>query len=381
MKDGGAFERTSSGSWLLLLLCSSSFAACTLLDNLDELSSVPASAVDSSGAAGSGALDEPGSAGASAGASSAPGGAAGDAAGGAGAAGGSEAAAGSAGSSAGSGSSGSGNSGGSGGATRIFWLERASKSVHVANADGSQNQAIYTITGGQGSGLSGIAIDALASRIYFADEKKQRIQSAGLDGSNVTTPLSGLGGPAGIELDIGAGKLYFSERGATPRVQRANLDGTGVAPLITAVGSPCGLAVDAAVGKLYFVDDGLDAVFSSALDGSELTNLNISGVTDPVEISIDTLEGKLYWSERDTSGPRIRRANLDGSGVQDIITPLTLPGFSTAAGLEVDVAGRALYFIDGGTNGSILRANLDGTGTIPVINGLDDPTSLTLAGP
>ena len=363
-----------------LLLLPALLVSCSLVDDLDDLSAAPAVASANGGGSGSeqggpfpGGDAGPSGGQAGAGAAGEGGGTAGDGSGGAAG----NSVAGAAGSSAGAGGSGSGALG----ASRVFWLERGSKTVHVATSEGAQNQTLYTVTGGASAGLSGIAIDPVGSRVYFADEKRNRIQSMNFDGSGLLTPLSGLSAPAGVDLDTAGGKLYFSERGSSPRIQRANLDGTAPEPLLNALGAPSGLAVDAVAGKLYFVDATLDAVLSAHLDGSELTNLNIDGVTDPVEISVDTLDGKLYWSELAASGPRIRRANLDGSLVEDIITTLTLPGFSTAAGLEVDVAGRALYFIDGGTNGSILRTNLDGTGTVPVLGGLDDPTSLALSGP
>ena len=364
-----------------LLLLPALLVSCSLVDDLDDLSAAPAVASANGGGSGSeqggpfpGGDAGPSGGQAGAGAAGEGGGTAGDGSGGAAG----SSAAGATGSSAGAGGSGSS---GALGASRVFWLERGSKTVHVATSEGAQNQTLYTVTGGASAGLSGIAIDPVGSRVYFADEKRNRIQSMNFDGSGLLTPLSGLSAPAGVDLDTAGGKLYFSERGSSPRIQRANLDGTAPEPLLNALGAPSGLAVDAVAGKLYFVDATLGAVLSAHLDGSELTNLNIDGVTDPVEISVDTLDGKLYWSELAASGPRIRRANLDGSLVEDIITTLTLPGFSTAAGLEVDVAGRALYFIDGGTNGSILRTNLDGTGTVPVLGGLDDPTSLALSGP
>ena len=64
---------------------------------------------------------------------------------------------------------------------------------------------------------------------------------------------------------------------------------------------------------------------------------------------------------------RIQRANLDGSGVEDLITA----NLSEPYGLAVNPGGNTLYIADAGT-GKILRADLDGGNVrdfIPVTGG------------
>jgi hypothetical protein len=367
--------------------------ACSFTDNLDELTSgaAPGSAGGADPGAPGGAqngLGGGGSTPATAGTGSEAGGTGGTDAGGVG---GTDTADSGAGGFGGTGTAGSSTGGGGSsaypdagleGASRIFWLERGSRTVNVINVDGSGRDVVLAITGGAPSNVTGIAFDAVGANVYFTDELRNRVTRVNLDGSVEQTVLSGVDKPFGIDIDPVAGMFYVSQQGTTPRIQRANLDGSNLNPLITAtLVSPYGLALHAALGKLYVVDDGVDAVFSLDIDGQNLTNLNIAGVSDPLDVSIDTLAGQLYWSERTASGPRIRRANLDGSGVEDIVSSLNVPGFSSAAGVEVDVAGRTLYFVDGGAGGSILRCSLDGGGVTTVLGNLDDPTGVTLNGP
>ena len=80
----------------------------------------------------------------------------------------------------------------------------------------------------------------------------------------------------------------------------------------------------------------------------------------------------MYWSEvggfwTDGDG-KIRRANLDGSGVQDLVTGLDVPT-DTSAWTWSD--GK-IYWTDRGErqtdgDGKIQRANLDGTGVEDVV--------------
>jgi hypothetical protein len=51
--------------------------------------------------------------------------------------------------------------------------------------------------------------------------------------------------------------------------------------------------------------------------------------------------------------PNIRRANLDGSGVENLL-------FLDAADIALDVAGGKMYWLDAGTD-KLMRANLDGS--------------------
>jgi len=121
-------------------------------------------------------------------------------------------------------------------------------------------------------------------------------------------------------------------------------------------------------------------VFRSSLDGKQVERLPITGLVAPIEIALDTQGGKLYWSDLGPP-PKVRRANLDGTGVEDVITQARLPGFSTPLGVAIDVPARQLFFVDGGTGtaDAIRRAELDGSSVRPVVfEGLSEPRGLAI---
>jgi len=68
-------------------------------------------------------------------------------------------------------------------------------------------------------------------------------------------------------------------------------------------------------------------------------------------------QGKMYWT--DTGTDKIQRANLDGSGVEDLVTS----GLSAPYGIALDAAGGKMYWTDGATN-KIQRANLEGKSVV-----------------
>ena len=130
-----------------------------------------------------------------------------------------------------------------------------------------------------------------------------KIQRANLkDGSGVEDLVTGLGYPHSIALDVAASKMYWTHSNwqdlwagkKTSKIQRANLDGSSVEDLVTELVNPYGIALDVAAGKMYWAHND----------------------TSPADI----FAGKEY----DKTG-KIQRANLDGSGIEDLVTELDWP--------------------------------------------------------
>lgn len=81
---------------------------------------------------------------------------------------------------------------------------------------------------------------------------------------------------------------------------------------------------------------------------------------------------KVYWGEavNNTSG-RLRRANLDGSGVQEIRSVTGVP-----RGIAVDTEDNKIYWTN--SRGQIQRANTNGTELQTLIRQLNNPTDIAL---
>jgi hypothetical protein len=107
------------------------------------------------------------------------------------------------------------------------------------------------------------------------------------------------------------------------------------------------------------------------LDGTGQQIL-VTGLNAPYAIALDVAGGKMYWTE--DFGADIRRANLDGTGQQTLVTGLPRP-----VGIALDVAGNAMYWTDF-DGADIRRASLDGTGQQTLVTGLpfDGPVGIAL---
>jgi cysteine-rich repeat protein len=199
--------------------------------------------------------------------------------------------------------------------------------IRRANLDGSGVETLINLP--SGAGPWGLAIDPLASKMYWGLNEfpgPYNLRRSNLDGSGTEILISGLVGPANaIALDLAAAKIYWASGflgGSTPSaIQRANLDGSAVETVVTAPAEPIhGIAL--ASGRMYFWHGGLDALISTELDGSSPVSLYTQ--TSAV-YGLATGAGKLYWSESvpPTTTFSIRRANLDGSHVETVLSGIS----------------------------------------------------------
>ena len=251
---------------------------------------------------------------------------------------------------------------------KLYFTEKVVGSrIRRADLDGSGVEGLVT------TGLTnpaGIALDVAAGKMYWTDNGIDKIQRADLDGSNVEDLFvpGGLSSLRHIALDVAAGKMYWPDAGSND-IQRANLDGTGLEPpLVTGLPAPNGIALDVAAGKMYWTDLGTLKIQRANLDGTvvedRLTGIAAGG------IALDPVAGKMYWTENVTN--KIQRANLDGTNVEDLVTGLT-----AVEDIALDIAAGKMYWTDNVGN-RIQRANLDGTNVEDVLTGLSNPAAIAL---
>ena len=143
---------------------------------------------------------------------------------------------------------------------------------------------------------------------------------------------------------------------------------SGVSITVAAVIPP----VAEGLNKMYWTDWGTDKIQRSNLDGSGVEDLVTTGLAAPSGIALDVAGGKMYWVDQGTD--KIQRSNLDGSGVEDLVTTGLIGPF----GIALDVAGGKMYWVDQGTD-KIQRSNLDGSGVEDLVTtGLIGPIGIAL---
>jgi DNA-binding beta-propeller fold protein YncE len=256
-----------------------------------------------------------------------------------------------------------------GAADRVYWTTGGlADSVSFANLDGSGGGNLNTSGATPLNTPHGVAIDAAAGRIYWANYGASKVSFANLDGSGGGGDLNTTGattfGVFGVAIDPAAGRLYWAN--TTDGISFANLNGSGGGNLNTsgaALSNPNGVAIDPAAGRIYWANYFIGGISFANLNGSGGGNLNTSGATvaNPIGVAIDPAAGRIYWANSNgVVGNRISFANLNGSGGGNLNTTGATVNFP--AGVAVDPAAGRIYWANSVSPGAISFANLDGSG-------------------
>ena len=123
--------------------------------------------------------------------------------------------------------------------------------------------------------------------------------------------------------------------------------------------------------KMYWTAEGPPRIQRANLDGSNVEDLVTTGLINPRGLALDAAGGKMYWLDRGTD--KLQRANLDGSNVEDLVTT----GLVHPLSLALDVSTGKMYWLDHST-AKIQRANFDGSNVEDLVNTGRQPEGLAL---
>ncbi|VXD18410.1 putative Peptidylamidoglycolate lyase [Marinoscillum sp. 108] len=206
--------------------------------------------------------------------------------------------------------------------------------------------------------MTGAPIDL--SIIYWSESAGGLIKE--FDGNSSSTLLSALTSPSGVAF--GAGTIYWSELTSIKKNDGAT------STLVTGLGSARDIGLDLGANKIYWTDFSNGNVGRSNLDGSGVENI-LTSQTSPFGLDIDLTNGKIYFVELGTS---IKRANLDGSGLETLVTGANANDVRDVA---VSPATNKMFW-SSGSDTRIRQSALDGTSQVDFITGIASPYGLAV---
>ena len=247
----------------------------------------------------------------------------------------------------------------------IYWVGATTGTLHRLVGDEVEN-LIPTV-----KNATSLAVDMAGGKLYWTErtgERTGRIGRANLDGTNVKLVKKLTSVPYGITLDPVNGKLYLTN--AYGKVQRLNLDGSNFQPnLITDLDTPRNLVLGGTDGKIYWTEttEASGRVRRANLNGSGVQNV-ATGLVPPLSLTV--ANGKIYWTEGTTENAgKLHRANLDGTN-REVLTTMPL----APTGITIDTEHTSLYLTI--PSGEIHRRDLNGSGYQPIVTGLVSPSNI-----
>ena len=136
---------------------------------------------------------------------------------------------------------------------------------------------------------------------------------------------------------------------------------------VVAQGEVVGFNLDLQGRKVYWTD-ARGTIHRANVDGTDVEDLFSPMVRAPYSVALDPEGGRLYWT--DVLAGAVQRAGLDGSAPEIVVGGLNSP-----KGILLD--GGRLYWADSGT-GKIQSADLDGSNVMDIAAELDDPDKVAV---
>ena len=198
---------------------------------------------------------------------------------------------------------------------KIIWCHNNPSRIEMSNLDGTNRSSINLI-----DGINvpiGIFVDQNNQEIYWTDRETKTLNSMSISGENKKIIHETIGSPQGISVDLEKKIIYFAATGSIRRYDMLNETVEILVGSSSGFSYPKGIKLDLFSNKMYWTDSALNMIRRANLDGTEIEDIITEGLETPSGIAIDKNTNKIYWTDRGID--KIQRANLDGSNIETII--------------------------------------------------------------
>ena len=247
-------------------------------------------------------------------------------------------------------------------AASIFFPTSNGQAIHKADLDGLNETELL---GFPGQFASGIAFDTASGSVYFNQSSTNRVFRMDADGSNLQIFHQESADLAALDIDTSIDEIAWERHaGTNSNLFRRNVSGGGAVFLFSEASSGTSIhdiEIDTASGQIYWVQQEnlsvppIAKIRRANLDGSGVIVDVVTGLKRPAGLALGTVNGHLYWT--DYTEDAVRRANLSGAGLVDVLVDTNL---GELYDIDIDIAGGKLYFVE--EQGTIHRMNLNGSG-------------------
>jgi len=244
---------------------------------------------------------------------------------------------------------------------KIYWTATDGAGAYIvrANGDGSNPTALVS---GAANILGPNGLETANGRLYWPDQQLNAIRQVNPDGTGVATFT-----PASNPYDVfgTTTQIYWtSQTGNYIDTQLTN--GTGYLRLLASPNVTSPFAIEVTSSNLYWsqvASGSSGSLLRSDLNGANVVTL----IPNVVVYDFQVTSNYIYFADIRYPGGALKRANLDGTGITNLITG-AFGGVDLING--ICVTSNAIYWSEYnvGSGGGIRRANLNGTGRVDLYN-------------
>lgn len=197
---------------------------------------------------------------------------------------------------------------------KIYFCDVSAKTIYrSAIGSGTKEPVIRH----DSHGLEGISIDWIGRKLYWLDRHSKNLDVAELNGTNRRTLKTSIADPRALVVHPGIGYLYFSSWHLQAYIGKLGMDGSNFTRILTwndNIAWPNALTIDFFTDRLYFADAHLDYIASSDLEG-RYRHYVIKGNAVPHVFAISLFDDYIYWTDWNLKS--ISRANkFNGEKIQ-----------------------------------------------------------------
>ncbi len=185
----------------------------------------------------------------------------------------------------------------------LFFADVSAKTIYKTDltSDKEEDQKMVVVKDNT-NGLEGISVDWVANKLYWLDRQTQHMYVAEFDGSNRKTIATDIEDPRAIAVHPGIGYVFFTSWQLHAYVGRIAMDGSNSTFRILSVVNgdeiawPNALTIDFFTDKIWWADAHLDYIAYSDFDGKNMHKI-LTGTKVPHTFALSILDDYLYWSD------------------------------------------------------------------------------------
>ncbi|KAF5276464.1 hypothetical protein FQA39_LY06533 [Lamprigera yunnana] len=192
-------------------------------------------------------------------------------------------------------------------AQKMYFCDVTAKTIFRSNINGNGDKE--PVIRHDSHGLEGIAVDWIGRKLYWLDRHSKNLDVAELDGTNRKTLRTGVADPRALVVHPGTGNMYFSSWHLQAYIGKIGMDGSNFTRILTwedDIAWPNALTIDYFTDRLYWADAHLDYIAFTDLEGKH-RHIVLSGTSVPHVFALSLFDDYIYWTDWNMKG--ISRAN------------------------------------------------------------------------